>query len=617
MRKAGTVLALLAVVSLGVALRVVKWREWPGGPWIDEVYFLRAARLVDARPDAPLFGTSPLVPPDFTDRGNLYPTHVYLRVVAEIDRLAGGGIPTLRAMSIAPALLLFLGSLLVAWEATRRRPAAFLPAGVLLATSLWLLSPGRWACDVVSTSALLVGAAGVGLTSARTGSRLAAVLAGVLLGLAQYGYVQSRMAFLAPLVLVAYAALRRRRELLRVAATVALAAAATAAPHFLHLLGNPDRATTHTRELFIFTRPPAGAVAALTANVRDYAALFTHRGDVNARHGDSSRPVVLPGVAALFAAGLALAARRDGPERFLALVFGLFLAAALLARDLESANASRLSPAAPFVLVLAALAGADIVERLGRRHAAGLAALWAIVLVSSALDVVAFVRWASAPWSWGPFGVPERDLADAVAAERTRNGPAELVLHPVTGARNVYVVDVLLGRPGDGARHAVATAALEGSLPWAFVPAGDVLYAADAGETTGRTVAALGGGVVAARRYPAAGSVPGPEWALYRIPSEGARRAAAAVLATYPVFSARASGNLDVPGDGLYELATVGGVRASLDGQPVFPLSPDGPGAVVVRLATGPHEIRWSRIDPRGRLTLRGPDGFVIPLEAP
>ena len=617
MRRTGPLLALLAVVSLGAALRVVKWREWPGGPWIDEVYFLRAARLVDSRSDAPLFGSTPLLPPDFAGHGNLYPSNVYLRVVSGIDRLAGGGIATLRAMSIAPALLLFLGSLLVAREATRHRSAAFLPAAALSATSIWFLTQGRWACDVVFTSALVTWSAGTALTAARTGSRPAAALSGVLLGLAQYGYVQSRLAFLAPLAVAAYAAVRGRRELLRLAATVALAAVLVAAPLFLHLLGNPDRATAHIEDISIFARTPARALAAFGANLEDYVSLFTHRGDLNPRHGDPTRPILLPGIAALFAVGLALAVRREGPERLLALMFGLFLAGALLARDTESANASRLSLSAPFVLTLAAVGGAELAARLGRFRRAGLAALWAVVLVSAAIDVGAFVRWASAPWNWGPFGVPERDLADAVSAERARNGPAELVLHAVTGARNVYLVDVVLGRPGDGARHAVATSALEGPLPWTHVPAGDVLYGAAPDEATSRAVAFLGGRLVEARRYPDAGSVPGPTWALYRIPAENAGRAAEAALAGYPILPARAAGNLDVEGAGLFEFATGGGIRAALDGRPLFPLSPDGPGGVVVRLAKGAHELRWSRIDPRRSLTLRGPDGFVIPLEEP
>ena len=615
MRRAGSLLALLAVVSLGVALRVVKWREWPGGPWIDEVYFLRAARLVDARPDTPLFGSTPLLPPEFAGHGSLYPSNVYLRVVSGIDRAAGGGLPSLRAMSIGPALLLFLGSLLVAWEATRRAPAAFLPAAVLAATSIWLLTPGRWACDVVFTSALVTWSAGTALTAARTGSRLAAVLAGVLLGLAQYGYVQSRVAFLAPLAVAAGAAVRRDRERLRLAATVALAAGMVAAPLFVHLARNPDRATAHIEDISILARPPARALAALGANVRDYAALFTHRGDLNPRHGDPARPILLPGVAALFAIGLALAMRQGGPERLLALMFGLFLAGALLARDTESANASRLSLAAPFVLILAALGGAELAERLGRRRMAGLAALWGVVLVSGALDVAAFVRWSSSPWSWGPFGVPERDLADAVEAEVASRGPAEVVLHPVSGARNVYLVDVLLGRPGDGARHAVKSSALEGALSWTHLPAGDVLYAADPGEATGRAVSALGGRLVAERRYPAFGVTPGPEWALFRIPGENARRAAGAALASYPALPARAWGSLEAPADGLYQFATDGGIGATFDGAAMF--TPGQAGTVVVRLARGRHDLRWVRTAPRAELILRGPDGFVIPLESP
>jgi hypothetical protein len=606
--------ALVAVLLLGAALRLVKWREWPGGPWIDEVYFLRAARLVETLPEAPLFGSTPLLPPEFPGHGTLYPSNVYLRVVSALDHLAGGGLPALRAMSIGPALLLFLGSLFVAWEATRHRPAAFLPAGVLLATSIWLLTQGRWACDVVFTSALLAWSAGAALSAARTRSRFAAVLAGVLLGLAQYGYLQSRLALAAPLAVAAWAAFRRERELLRLAAAGTLAAGIVAAPLFVHLARNPDRATAHVEDLSILARPPAGALAALGANVRDYVALFTFRGDAIPRHGDPTRPILLPGVAAFFAFGLALAIRRGGPERFLALMFGLFLAGALLARDAESANASRLSPAAPFVLTLAALGGADLAERLGRFRTAGRAALWAVVLVSAALDVAAFVRWARAPAAWVSFGVPERDLADAVAAEIAARVPAEVVLHPVSGARNVYLVDVLLGRPGDGARHTVKTAPLEGPLPWTHRPAGDVLYAADGGEVTERAVAALGGRLVARRRYPPYGRLEGPRWALYRIPAESAGRAAEIVLATYPILPARPGGNLPVPEEALYQLATGGGVRAWLDGQEVFPLSPDGPGAVVVRLARGVHELHWVRLDPRGNLILTGPDGFVIPF---
>ncbi len=616
MRRAVIPAAFALVLLLGVSLRVVKWRDWPGGPWIDEIYFLRAARYVDARPEAPLFGSTPLLPPEFAGHGNLYPSNIYLRVLAGLDRLAGGGLPSVRAMSIVPALLLFLGALLLAREATRHRPAAFLPAGVLLASSIWLLTQGRWACDVVFTSALVAWAAAAALAAVRTGSRLAAGLAGVLLGLAQYGYIQSRLALAAPLAVAAYAAIRGQREHFRVAATVALVAVAVSAPLAVHLLRNPDRAVAHIEDIAILARPPARAASAFVANVEDYAALFTHRGDLNPRHGDPTRPIVLPGVAALLLTSVVLAVRREGPERFLLLMFLLFLAGALLARDTESANASRLSLAAPFVLTLAPLGGAAVVERLGGHRTAGLAALWAVILVSAALDVAAFVRWARAPWNWGPFGVPERELADAAAAEMAAHGPAEVVLHPVSGARNVYLVDVLLGHPGDGARHAVSTAALDGPLPWTRVPARDLLYAAGPGPATEGAVEALGGRLVTARRYPWSGRIPGPEWALYRIPREAARRAAEAALATYPLLPSRTDGNLDVPIEALYQFATEGGIRATLDGRPLFPLPSDGAGTVVVRLAKGAHTLRWGRTAPRGQLTLTGPDGFVIPVEA-
>jgi hypothetical protein len=613
MRKAGFLVAFLCLLSLGVLLRVVKWRDWPGGPWIDEIYFLRAARLVAAHPEAPLFGTTPLLPPEFTGHGNLYPTNVYLRVVAQIDQMAGGGMASLRAMSIGPALLLFVGSLLVAHEATRHRPSAFLPAGLLLATAIWLLTQARWACDVVSTSALVVLAAATALAAARTRSSLLAILAGVLLGVAQYGYIQSRLAFIAPFAVLSYGLARKSRELARLAATIAGVTVIVAAPLFMHLLANRDRATAHVEDISILSRPPAKAAAAFAANVVDYAALFTHRGDLNPRHGDPARPILLPGISALFFVGLALGFRREGVERFLALLFCLFLAGALLARDTECANASRLSLAAPYVLTLAALGGADLVERLGRWRAPGLAALWAVVLVSATLDVVSFVRWASFPLNWGPFGVPERDVAAALVAETAAQGPAELVLHPSTGARNVYLVDVLLGHPGDGARHAVKTAALESALPWMRVPEADVLYAADADVAIRRAVSDLGAGVVTARRYPSLGQIRGPEWVIYRIPRERAITVARARLDAFPLLGPRFAGNLDANEEGLYQLSTEGGVLATVDGRQAFD---GGSGAVVLRLAKGPHQITWRRVTPRGDLTILGPDGFAIPLAA-
>ena len=99
----GAKLLLVAFVALGSFLRLVRLLDWPPGPYIDEVYVVRAARLVAADPNAPLFGTTPLEPPE-AGFVNYYASNVYLRFVAAVDALAGGGMPTFRAVSVGPSV---------------------------------------------------------------------------------------------------------------------------------------------------------------------------------------------------------------------------------------------------------------------------------------------------------------------------------------------------------------------------------------------------------------------------------------------------------------------------------------------------------------------------------
>ena len=158
------------------------------------------------------------------------------------------------------------------------------------------------------------------------------------------------------------------------------------------------------------------------------------------------------------------------------------------------------------------------------------------------------------------------------------------------------------------------TGPLEGPLPWTHRPSGDVLYAAGGGEATERAVAALGGRLVASRRYLPYGQLDGPRWALYRIPGRARAVPRSRRWACIRSFRPGPAETCRCQRRGSFQVATGGGVRAWLDGQAIFPLLPDGPGAIVVRLAKGPHELRWNRLDPRGSLTLTGPDGFVIPF---
>ena len=600
---------LLAFGALGVFLRVVRAGDWPAGPWIDELYFLRAARLAAAGGFGSLFGTTAMHPADFvfSSAWRYYPTNIFLLPLAAADRLAGGGMASVRLIALGSGVLLFLASLALAVEATRERPRALPYAALLLATSLWFLTQARWAVDVVLTSAVVTAAAAAGLRAWRRSSPGWAAVSGALFGLGAAGYVSARLALALPAAAFVAAQVTGRRTARRLALVALLAELVVIAPLALAYARQPERLTAHVRDLSILSRPGGEAGRAFLANVRDYAALFFVRGDAIPRHGDPGRPVVLAGVGALLVLGAALGARRAGVERLLLVPVALFLAGGLLARDAESANASRVSLAAPFVLTLAALGAAALLQAMpeGQRRAAG-AALFGLVLVTASLDVAGFVRWATGPHVKDSFGVSERSLAEAIEKER-RRAPAEVLVHPTRAARNVYFIDVLLGRPNDGGRHSVAIGTAGVETAWTRVPEREVLFAADASPELARTVESLRGTLVA-RADPEEGGLP---WALYRIPRETAALAAARAVDGMARVPA-AGGNFLAPAEGVYVFASRGGMRVTLDGSVLF--EGQGGGFAGLRLAKGGHLLLAERRQPAAGLLVVAPDGFALPM---
>ena len=604
-RRLGFAAALLALLALGAGLRLHRWMDAPPGPWIDEALGLRAARLAAAT-GAPLVGTSPLQPPD-AGFVNAWLSNLALRGLSAVDRAAGGGIASVRAASILPSLVLLVALVAVAREAAPRDGLAPLLAALLGATSTWLLVTGRWGWLVVATTAALALATAGALRAARTGSCAWGLAAGALLGLAFHGYVAAWALVPLPPLLLLRAILRRGgteagRRRFAVAAAGFAACALVAGPYALHLAGNPDRALARARELSPARGGSAGS--ALLENALAYARLFTVGGDPNERHGDPSRPVLPAAVAGLALVGAAEGLRRGGAARLLAATAALLLGAGLLARE-EAANAFRTSPAAPFLLVLAALGAARLVELAPPARRALAAAVLAVALaVSALLDAAAFLRWHSSPRLEGAFGGPERRLADAVAAERAVR-PAEVVLAP-GAARNAFVVDALLQDPWSGAptiRQARGIDALR------FVPAGELLFADAATEERATAPRALGAEPVAT-----GGALAGfPGWTLWRLPRAKAEAAARAALDPYPLVPAPGRGALVAPGEGLYTFATRGGVEAWLDGGLLFGTARPA-GALTARLGAGRHDLR---VVPRGEgaaLRVTGPDGFVLPI---
>ena len=593
---------LFALLVLGAGLRLYRWREAPSGPWIDEALGLRAARLADAT-RAPLFGTSPLQPPD-AGFVNAWLSNAALRGLALVDRAAGGGIASIRAMSVLPALVLLLALVAIAREAAPRAPLPVLLAALLAATSSWLLVTGRWGWLVVATSAALALAAALALRAARTASVAWGLAAGMLLGAAFHGYIAAWALVPLPPLLLLDAFLRREgpgggRRLAVVAAGVA-ACVAVAGPYALHLAAHPERALTRARELSPARSGSPGR--ALLANAVAYGTLFVTGGDPNERHGDPSRPVLPAAVAGLALAGVAEGLRRRGPERLLATAAAFLLAAGLLARE-DAANAFRTSPAAPFLLALAALGAAGLVERVPAGRRAFAAAVVVLALgVSALLDASAFLRWLSSPRLEGAFGGPERRLAEAIAAERAAR-PADVVLAPAA-ARNAFVVDALLQAPGS-ARPAIRQA--RGLDALRFVPAGDLLFADSVTEEREAVPRALG-----ATRVATGGAIPGfAGWALWRLPGERAAAAARAALDAFPPVPAPGRGELVVDVEGLYTFASRGGLEASLDGGLLFDASRPS-GAWTARLAAGRHDLRVVVRAEGSALRVTGPDGFVL-----
>lgn len=491
-----------ASALLGAGLRLVNLSAWPPGPWIDEAYVLRASRLLP--PGAPLFGTTPLTPPG-EGFVNAWTPNLTLRAVRALDVAAGGGLASFRAVSVFPALALFAAFLFLAAEAGRGRPFALGAAAVLGAASMWLLTTGRWGWDAVASSALATLATWAGLRAARTGSAALALLAGACAGLGAYGYAAGRLFLVAPAVVLVLAGIRGRarktgaRPLARLAALALAAEVVVFAPLAAHYTRNCDRLFARERELSLLRHGGADAGLLLARNVADYAALFFWRGDVNERHGDPARPVVPAAVAGLALAGAAWGAARGGSARALLLPAGLFLAGGLLAAEDAGANAYRISPMTPYVLVLAGLGAAVVLEAIPpeRRRLAS-AALGALVVISAVLDVAAFARWGASSRTWGAFGGPERELADALVAASKGGPPARVVLDARGAARNPYVVEELLAPPGARRGPVVAYRDLTDARVRLD---GNVLYA-DGGALEAAVLAGRRGTVVSRGRDP-------------------------------------------------------------------------------------------------------------------
>lgn len=557
---------------------------------------MRAARTLTSAPPVDPFGTSPILPPEAGFAGAFEP-NLYLLFTRAVDRVAGGGMASLRALSLGPSAALFLAGLLLAWELAGGDRRRFACGALLLAGSAWLLRAGRWGWFNLTTAALLAAALALALRARRQERLAPALAAGLLLGLAQYGYLVSRagLAFALLALVAALAGLRSAdgRAAARTAAAVLGTALLVALPLFVHLASDGERAAERVREL----APPggvAGLPALLPGNVRDLAGLFFGSGDPNPRHAEPGRPLVPLPAGLAIAAGVALALRDGGAPRVAALAGLALLGTNLVTKGgPEAANSFRAVAAAAPLLALAGGAWAALSSRLERTLPRAGAPLAAGLLVAvSAWDAAAFLRWGRSAETDRLFGAAERRLADRLRSLGAGSDADVLVSARAFDERTTYV-ELLLARADSAARGVrVEHAGLAVPAPrLAVVPARDLLYLdLDAGDCS--DAASRLGGVVAGRVPADAGRLP---FCVVRIGTERARDAAGRLLERFPRVAPSGRGALAVDEEGLWGLAWEG---------------PGGRGVSYLRLSPGSYSAE--ELIPTGsRLAgLAGPDGF-------
>lgn len=513
--------------------------ESPPGPWVDEAYALRAARVAAASATAaPLeaFGPSAALPLEPPEAGfvNFWLPGPWLAFTALVDRLAGGGMASARALSTAPGLALLLAASALAWETLRPRRGLLLAACLLLATSAWLLSTSRWGWHAVATSALLAAAAAAGLRGARAEGRGAAaglgLLSGVLLGLAQYGYPTAWLLLPLPLAVAAVAAIaaaaarRSARHpappVVVCAALCAGAALAVASPLLVAAGRHPGRFLARPSELAANGSSATARVAAVGSSAAGYVRLFAFGGDANGRHGDPGRPPLPALVTLLAVVGVAAGVRGDGRALLATSAASLALLGGVLAAG-EGPNSFRVSCAAPFLVVLAAAGAGLLADAVfsGRQALRAMTETLVVLLFAAvaAGEVSRFFTWLHDPALAGWFGGPERALADAVSEQRDGRGTGVRVLFAFDprAVRNPFVTEVLLDPPASAVPPPpvplLPAALLETALAGPGRPG--LLWAAPSEPAVRQKALSLGGVPVAAGGG-LGGSYPG--WTLYR-----------------------------------------------------------------------------------------------------
>jgi hypothetical protein len=306
--------------------------------------------------------------------------------------------------------------------------AALLAAG-LLAVSHWQVTVGRWGWDEVLVTALTVAAFAALLAGVQDGRPSSLFLAGVVTGLAQYGYVAARLSALAAIAFLALRAFqaRGRQDLARLGVFTAGLVQAVL-PIAVYWVTNPTTFAVREREISILPRVLAGDLQPLLENLRAYGLMLLVRGDANPLQNLPGLPMLDLVAGIMFVVGLvaALAAWRRAEWQMTLLWLSVGLLGGLLSHPESAPNSYRVGIVAPACMLLAGKGWESVLGIVRRARPGALARSSAylaagLVTLSGVLTFANyFVARPASRECW--LAVKEGAYCEVLRRRRARNG---------------------------------------------------------------------------------------------------------------------------------------------------------------------------------------------------
>ncbi len=259
-------------------------------------------------------------------------------------------------------------------------------AAAFLACSFWHVTISRIGFDAIMTPAFDAAFLLCLLLAVKTPAWTWFAAAGVLAGLANYGYAASRASLLLlvlALILIVRSAPDGWRRYRKGVLAAGLAALIVLAPLLSLAVRQPGVLSARPGQVL------ASSPGAMLRNLRATLRMFHERGDANARHNLPGRPMLDPAAGALMLAGLALAwqRRRELPSQLAIAWLGVYTLTAGTLTDAAPHGLRMLSTLLPACLLAAwglQQALADLRLHTRGRRALALAVLFAAMAGATA-----------------------------------------------------------------------------------------------------------------------------------------------------------------------------------------------------------------------------------------